>query len=351
MSNTPLPPQQILIVDDDSDSIRALSRILAGIGKLRFATTGEDALASIRALQPDLVLLDAQMPGINGFQVCEAMKAYPVLAAVPVILVTSHGGAAFKEEVLRAGAVDFICKPGHPALVRARVMAQLGFKRRSDALRVVSATDLLTGAANRRRFDELLDGEFRSAQRHGRPLALLLIDLDEFKRYNDLYGHPAGDTCLRRVADAVAAARQRGGDVLARYGGEAFALVLPDTGRTGAEHVAPRVLDRVAALAIPHEASSVALQVTVSIGIGIYDHHSAAWIDDRRASDVAAPAPSDAGIACGRLLRAADRALYAAKAGGRARLLGIAAAADRPAAHAPSRPRASRLQRGRPECA
>ena len=148
--------ENILLVDDDPAMIQLLARILAGVGNLRFATSGVDALQLARESVPDLILLDAEMPGMSGFQVLDALKAEPAMADVPVIFVTSHSDAAFEVAGFEMGAADFIAKPVNGRLVRARVNAQLRVKHMADILRLISTTDSLTNVANRRRFDESL---------------------------------------------------------------------------------------------------------------------------------------------------------------------------------------------------
>ena len=316
--------RNILIVDDDPSSIQIMGRILAGVGQLRFATTGEDALRLARESTPDLMLLDAEMPGMSGIQAFEALKAEPRLADVPVIFVTSHSEAEFEVAVFEKGAADFIAKPVSAPLVLARVKSQLRVKGMADELRQIATVDVLTGIANRRRFDESLEREWRRARRSGDPLALLMIDIDHFKGFNDRYGHPAGDACLRSVAQALVGAGLRPADVVARYGGEEFVVLLPQTPRGSAEHVAHRILDAVKALGIAHAASLTARHITVSVGVACYDEDSECWVppsaDARFADDLRARcAPMD-------LLQAADKALYSAKNAGRAQawLLDIA---------------------------
>src|ERR1700688_1051039 len=254
----------ILLVDDDLGAIQLMGRILAGAGKLRFATNGKDALRLAREAAPDLILLDAEMPGMSGFQVFEELRAEPRLAGAAVIFVTSQSEAAFTVSAFEMGAADYITKPVNAALVLARVRAQRRTKRLTDELRRTATTDSLTGIASRRQFDESLKLEWLRAQRTGDPLALILVDVDHFKLYNDRYGHPPGDVCLREVAQALVSASQRCADLVARYGGGGFVLLLSQTTARGAEHIARRILDTVEALGIPHEASPTARNVTVS---------------------------------------------------------------------------------------
>lgn len=314
----------ILIVDDDPASIQLLGSILSEVGTLRFATGGKDALRLAHESPPDLILLDAEMPGMSGFQVCEALKSEPAYANVPVIFVSSHNTTAYEVSGFNVGASDFIIKPVSAPLVLARVKTQLRVKHLTDALRRMATTDALTGIANRRFFDEVLEQECRRARRSDDPIALLMLDVDHFKSFNDRYGHLAGDSCLRVVAHALASVSLRPADVVARYGGEEFVVLLPQTPRGGAEHVALEILAEVKALNIAHDESLTAPNVTVSLGVACYDSRSACW--GARPADT--PVSNDA-ISCRRaadLVKAADRALYAAKRAGRAqaRLLDVA---------------------------
>ena len=316
--------ESILLVDDDPTTIQLLGRILEGVGTLRFATSGEAALRLAREMPPDLVLLDAEMPGISGFEVCQALKADAALADVPVIFITSHCGTDFEVSGFDLGAADFIAKPVSPPLVVARVKTQLRLKHLADELRRIATVDALTEVANRRYFDEALKREWRSARRGGEPLALLMIDVDHFKAFNDCYGHPAGDACLRRVAQALVDVAVRPADLVARYGGEEFTLLLPRTGREGAEHVAHAALAAITALQIAHAGSITGSFLSVSMGVSCYDSDSACWEEPSTDSRFMPDPPACNGPAA--LVLAADRAMYAAKHAGRARakLLDIA---------------------------
>lgn len=303
----------LLLVDDDPGMIQLMGRSLAGLGRLRFATSGEQALRQMRETPPDLVLLDGEMPGLTGFQVCEHMKADAELAGIPVIFVTAHSDAVHELHGLELGAVDFIAKPISEPLLVARVKTQLRIKGLTDELRNAARTDALTELANRRAFDESLEREWRRTRRDGEPISLLLVDVDHFKRFNDHYGHPMGDACLHQVARALKSAMVRPADCVARFGGEEFALLLPCTAQVGASAVARRAIENVLALALPHEASPTAPWVSVSIGLGTYDEQSPSWSEQRGET----LAGNLAGPTCAELIKAADLALYAAKAAGR----------------------------------
>jgi diguanylate cyclase (GGDEF)-like protein len=307
----------ILLVDDDPGVIQLLGRILANVGELRFATNGADALRLVQEAPPDLILLDAEMQGMSGYRVLDTLKSRPEMADVPVIFVTGHAEPAFEVSAFEAGAADFIAKPVRAALILARVSTQLRLKRMADQLRLAAATDGLTGLANRRKFDNTLEQEWQRALRGADPLSLLLIDVDHFKLYNDRYGHPKGDQGLRAVAKALVNSVNRNSDLVARCGGEEFGMLLPQTARAGAQHVAQRVLNTVKHLDIAHAASPSARHLSVSIGIACYDEDSACWVDNP--ADVRYVGDDRQLISTASdLVVAADKALYAAKRAGRA---------------------------------
>ena len=296
----------ILLVDDDPTVIGVLGTILQEFGRLRFATSGQDALRMARQSVPDLILLDIEMPGMNGFEVCAAMKEMPLLMDVPIIFITSHEDDEHEVTGLALGAADFITKPPRAPQVVARVRMHLRMKQMADALRNAAYQDGLTQIANRRQFEETLQREWLRAQRAGSPTALLMIDIDAFKKYNDHYGHPAGDRCLQAVAQAIQQAVHRPADLAARYGGEEFAVLLPETDSCGARFLALHLLQAVAALLLPHAGSPVADHVTLSIGVSAFEEGTGA---------PGLPGLDQPSVAS--LLAAADQALYAAKEGGR----------------------------------
>jgi diguanylate cyclase (GGDEF)-like protein len=304
----------ILLVDDDPGAIQLMGRILANVGKLQFATNGKDALRLARDSAPDLILLDAEMPGMSGFELLRTLKAEASLADVPVIFITSHTEAGFEVSALDMGAADFIAKPLRSSRVLARVKTQLRVKHMADELRRTATTDALTGVANRRQFDESLEREWLRAHRSGDPVSLLMIDVDHFKLYNDLYGHPKGDVCLKHVTQALLSVCKRPADLVARYGGEEFMILLPQTPRHGAQTMAQQVLAAVAAFGIFHEDSQTTHYVSVSVGIACFDDASACWANlsaEQRARD------DSHALRASALVQAADKALYSAKQAGR----------------------------------
>ena len=291
------PRSRLLVVDDQPVNIQVLYQAFSAEHQVLMATSGEQALALCASKRPDLVLLDVEMPGIDGYEVCRRLKADPATHDIPVIFVTAHNDEAAEARGLDVGAVDFISKPISPAIVRARVKTHLTLKAQSDLLRQWVFVDGLTGVHNRRYFDQHLGTEWGRAARNGSALSIVLLDVDFFKRYNDRYGHQAGDECLRRVATTLRAALKRPGDVFARYGGEEFVCLLPDVMLAGAMQLAEQLGQQVLAQHLPHADSAVAPFVTVSLGVCSMSGHT----DDSAAA----------------LLRGADAQLYLAKSGGR----------------------------------
>lgn len=305
----------VLIVDDDPVAVRVISKVLGDQATVCVATNGWDAVDLARTANPDLILLDAELPGLGGFDVCRRIKAMPEVEHVPVVIITSHRDEAFELEGFDAGASDFVTKPVNHQLLRVRIRSHLRVKWMADELRSSARTDQLTAIANRRRFDEVLANEWSRAHRSGEALTVILLDVDYFKRFNDRYGHPAGDDCLRRVAGALHAACLRPGDLVARYGGEEFGVILPETPLSGATCVAKRLLESVTRLAIPHDSSLAASCVSMSAGVASYRQpHS--YPPSRR---ILSGEVNSAQL--GQLLADADSALYAAKEAGRARFV------------------------------
>jgi diguanylate cyclase (GGDEF)-like protein len=300
-ASTPRPPR-LLVVDDQPANIQALYHALSADHQVLMATNGEQALKLAAVKQPDLVLLDVVMPGLDGHEVCRRLKADEATRDIPVIFVTAQNDDAAETLGLELGAVDFISKPINARVVRARVKTHLTLKAQADLLRRWVYVDGLTGVHNRRHFDERLASEWARAVRNGTELSVLLLDVDFFKRFNDHYGHQAGDDCLRRVAECLRQHVKRPGDLVARYGGEEFVCLLPETPLDGALAFAEHLLDSVRALGVAHAQSPVADVVTVSLGV--------------------CTKPADAVGSAAALLREADAQLYIAKSRGRHRVCG-----------------------------
>jgi diguanylate cyclase (GGDEF)-like protein len=304
--------QTLLIVDDEPTNIQALARLMSEEYRVLVATNGEQALEILSGEDlPDLVLLDVKIPDIDGFEVCRRIKSDLRTSSISVIFVTALDSTGHEEAGFALGAVDYVSKPFHPVLVRARVRTHMRLKQKTDLLEKLAMLDGLTDMPNRRYMQEQLERECRRCSREHLPVSLVFMDIDDFKPFNDNYGHGAGDDCLRRVARALESAVRRPGDVVARYGGEEFVAILPSTDGPGAFDVAEQFRTSVQTLSIPHEHSTAAPVVTLSLGVATAQTDS---------SDAAPCDPAQ-------LLKRADEALYQAKEAGKNRVL--RAATDR----------------------
>jgi diguanylate cyclase (GGDEF)-like protein len=317
-----LAGRRVLVVDDDRTNIRlvkdGLSR-LAGKDRPLFAEAhdGQEALAKIRDWKPDIVVMDVEMPKYSGVDVCRIVKGQPqVFGFVPVILMTARGGGG-KIEGLELGADDYLVKPFDILELGARVSSMLRLKTLQDELsrvngalreeqgklkkvneqlQALSRTDGLTGLMNRRYFNERFAEEFARSHRYRNALTLMMVDIDHFKQLNDGFGHPFGDVVLKETAGVVRETLRTGVDIVARYGGEEIACVMPETAGTEGRIVAERLRQRVADQEYVSE-DGRAVSVTVSVGVASFPVDG---IDDADA-----------------FLRAADEALYRAKQAGR----------------------------------
>ncbi|MBE9182023.1 PleD family two-component system response regulator [Oculatella sp. LEGE 06141] len=325
-ANLDVKHANLLVVDDHLDSLRSLSQLLDQAGyRIRKATSGKMALETIQVELPDLILLDVQMPQLNGYQVCEQLKANANTCTIPVIFLSALHHTEDKVKAFAVGGADYVTKPFQAEEILARVRHQITILRQQQQLTaqnrqlqreiqqrqqvelILQQTNLelqqlvnldgLTQVANRRCFDEYLDQEWRRLRREQQPLSLILCDIDYFKPYNDRYGHLAGDVCLQQVVWAIAQVVKRPADLVARYGGEEFAVILPNTDERGALTIAQAVQVAIQHLHIPHADSTVADYITLSVGV-------ACLVPTLNASSEI-------------LIAAADVALYQAKQQGR----------------------------------
>ena len=293
---------KLLVVDDQPINIQVMYQIFSVDFEVFMATSGAQALALCKDNPPDLVLLDIVMPDMDGFEVCTRLKADLATRDIPVIFVTAYTDAEQETHGLNVGAVDFISKPVNPAVVRARVKTHITLKLQSDVMRQLVFLDGLTGVYNRRYFDQQLAMEMARSVRNLSPLSLIMLDVDFFKCYNDHYGHLAGDDCLRQIANTLKEGLRRPADLVARFGGEEFACILPETNFNDAMTLAGELEARVRDKKIPHANSEAAPVVTLSLGV----------------SGRAYGTPGDASA----LLAEADLQLYKAKHAGRGRVRG-----------------------------
>jgi len=288
---------RVLIVDDEKINCSVLISLLDGYSTI-IALNGEQAMQRALSNQPpDLILLDVIMPDLDGYEVCRRLKENERTKNIPIIFITVKSTEAEETKGLNLGAVDYISKPFSPAIVLARVSNHMELKRQRDLLEHLHITDPLTGIANRRRFDLTLEHEWKRAIRMQGFLAIIMIDIDYFKQFNDTYGHGAGDECLKKVAQALDKVCEREIDLVARYGGEEFVAVLPGTDLDGAMTVAKMMKDCIIALEIPHGGNSIGACISISLGVSSNSNQTL-------------EAPQT-------LLKQADDALYKAKRNGR----------------------------------
>jgi two-component system, chemotaxis family, response regulator WspR len=334
-SSSPTPATEatrgrtVLLVDDQPIVGETIRRMLADESDIiyHYCSDPGQALKVAAQIRPTVILQDLVMPDVDGLMLVRFFRKNPVTASIPIIVLSSKEQALDKGKAFTEGASDYLVKIPDKIELLARIRLHsdrfLAERERDDAYRALNAlrlkleesnaelqrlthVDGLTGVANRRRFDEFLDYEWRRARRNGAPLSVALMDIDFFKRFNDTYGHQGGDECLRKVAGALAGAVRRAGDLMARYGGEEFAAVLPEVPHSGACTVAASLHGAVLALKLPHGASLAANQVTISVGVATL-----------RPQDVPEEGPD-------RLVAMADEALYQAKNQGRNRFVGHA---------------------------
>lgn len=292
--------QKILVVDDSMLNIKLMLEALRDDYELYAATSGKEALSiALSDKTPDIILLDIMMPEMNGYEVCSKLSENPVTKDIPVIFVTAALDEMSQEQGLKLGAVDYITKPFSIPVVKAKIKNHLESKQYKELLKENSFIDELTQIANRRKFNDKLDTEIKKLKRKGGYLSILMADIDHFKKYNDAYGHLEGDVCLKRVAETIKECVQRPGDLVARWGGEEFAILLADTDRNGAAFIAEKVRKAVEDLGIIHKDSPVAKVVTVSVGAATSD-----TVDINKEG----------------LIMQADKALYQAKKAGRNRI-------------------------------
>lgn len=313
----------ILLVAADSSTRETLQTLLEGRGHVDVcsASSGEEALELLNENRPvDTVLLDADLPGLDGIETCRRIKAVSQARDLPVVLLTAGTEEETLEAAFAAGACDFVAKPIQPPDLLARVRAALHLKRQQDEckarqtellgvtrdlrrlneeLQRLAVLDELTGISNRRFFNLVLNQEWGRAAREVQPLSLILIDIDYFKNYNDHFGHPRGDVCLKQVATTLSALTRRPGDQVARYGGEEFVVLMPHTGQRGAAAVAELLRRKIEELNLEHPRSPLD-HITISLGV-------ATAIPERRSSAEL-------------LVAAADQAVYEAKHQGRNRV-------------------------------
>jgi diguanylate cyclase (GGDEF)-like protein len=257
---------RILIVDDDKISLRLLAGLLKQDYILEQAESGKQALEMIESNPPDLILLDVMMPEMDGFQVIHKLKSNQSTQNIPVIFITALHSFRSEEAGLSLGAVDYIKKPFIPSIVQARVRNILKMVRHRKLLETLAHIDGLTEIPNRRYFDMATLREWKRAMRYQNFISIAIADVDYFKQFNDNYGHAKGDQVLLSLANEIRLNLKRPYDLVSRYGGEEFGILLPKTSAEKAYQLCETVRKAVEGLNIAHEFSSVSNKITISIG-------------------------------------------------------------------------------------
>lgn len=287
---------KILIVDDERSNITALSHILRSTYIVLAAKDGPSAIEAAKKNSPDLILLDIIMPGMSGFEVLAELKDSDLTRNIPVIFITGLDSIEDEETGLLLGAVDYITKPFHNAIVKLRVETHLKIIEQMRIIERLGMIDSLTDIPNRRSFDHQLNVEWNRAVREETSLSFIMLDIDKFKNFNDNYGHAHGDKVLKTVAKVILQSMRRPADFAARWGGEEFSVLLPDTGLDGALEVAENIRNNIENVVIPCS-DGRDTKITVSIGVNSESPATGGSIDDFCAK--------------------ADTALYSAKEAGR----------------------------------
>lgn len=288
---------RILVIDDSLVIQRLVELRLRADGfDVVTCASGEAGIAAARNVQPDVILLDVDMPGMDGYETCRRLKSDASTKIIPVIFLTARVKTEEKVRGLDSGALDYVAKPFDPVELRARVRSAYRTKYLMELLEQKAQVDGLTGLYNRSFLNSRLNEEVERAQRHGHPLAIVMADVDRFKTLNDSHGHAFGDQVLVEVAEAVRSIC-RVADAVCRYGGEEFVLVLPEQTGESACAVAERTRATIEGLRLDH--NGVIVPVSASFGVAALEHEPLS--------------PQE-------LLERADKALYFSKENGRNRV-------------------------------
>jgi len=305
---------KILVADDSLFNREMLRRMLVPDDQSPFvqsnmqcdvitAVSGLDALEKAVSEKPDLILLDVIMPGMNGFEVLAQLQELENMKTIPVIFISGLTAEEDEEKGLLLGAVDYIAKPFKKAIVMARIKTHLKIVEQMRLIERLSMIDSLTNIPNRRNFDKYMSNEWKRALREKNPISLLMVDVDNFKQFNDKHGHRQGDEVLRKVAAELTSVLKRPADLAARWGGEEFAVLLPNTELEGAGFVAEQIRMKTESTAVPNisgKGDGPPLSVTISVGVATTYPTNEKTIAE--------------------LVEQADKALYDAKKAGRNRV-------------------------------
>ena len=259
----------VLIVDDEQMSRMLLESILESVFTCFTAESGEEAIAYCKANLPDLVLLDMNMPDINGLDVCTALKASPETNHIPVIFVTSTMDIDSENACWEVGASDFVMKPVNASTLTHRIKTHLQNKLRTEFLEMMTFHDQLTGFYNRMYLNNEIPLLIKQVARDKSTVGAIMIDIDYFKLFNDTYGHLEGDICLQKVAQIVSDTVKRPKDAVIRFGGEEFLVILPYIDHQGTKLVANQLVEAVADAKISH-GKGIENRVSISAGFAVW---------------------------------------------------------------------------------
>lgn len=298
---------KILLVEDSATLRYAMRNYIIDAGhEPLMARSGEEALQLLENTPVDMIIMDVEMPGLNGFETTRLIREWLAGHWIPIIFVTGLNDDENYREGIEAGGDDYLIKPVSFMIIKAKIRAMERIaemrdqlSRLNSELEALSQLDSLTHIYNRRTFNELAQQQWALAKRHQQPISALMIDVDHFKLFNDHYGHPAGDACLKKVTQAIKSCLHRTTDILGRYGGEEFVVLLPETDANGALCVARAINDAISGLQLRHDVSPTSSYVTASLG--------------------GATCLRTTGHDLEELIKNADRALYKAKRAGRNR--------------------------------
>jgi len=288
----------VLIIDDHETTITALQKILSSDFTVFAALNGSEGIKLAERYLPDIILLDILMLEMDGYAVLKELKQNEITKSIPVIFLTALTSDADEERGLAMGAVDYIVKPFSPAIVKLRLTNQMKMLDQLRTIEKLSMSDQLTGLPNRRSFEERSKTEWARACREKAPISILITDIDKFKDYNDTYGHLQGDVVLQVMARVFNNVLKRPADFIARWGGEEFIVILPNTDSRGAGELAEQIRAAAEQTMILGPDNSVT-NITVSIGINSQKSPSGKLAD---------------------FFQGADTALYEAKRNGRNRV-------------------------------
>lgn len=303
--NTAPTDGAILIVDEQERVVERIAKALDGVGELSFVPGGEDAADRAREKNYDLIIVSLTMRDTDGLRVCSKLRSFEETRHVPILVMVDDGNTKLLVRALEMGVNDYVVRPVDKLEFLARVKTQLKRKRFADKLwenfhlsMQLATTDAVTGLYNRHYLTSHMDTRMEAAQKQGKDLSILMMDIDHFKTVNDTYGHAVGDKVLKEFASRVGR-NIRGVDLAARYGGEEFVVMMPETPADWALMIGNRLREEIANKPFDFSSPEGEIAITVSIGV----------------------ATSKEGQTPAQLLEEADKALYEAKAAGRNRVV------------------------------